>query len=149
MVGPRAFFCPPRLEADSDSLVSESERGPERGVAVVGTLVGFLIFMVLLLFSAQLLLRLYATSALTSAATGAAETVAESSDPEGSVASAEEAARAQLGTFGSTRTTFVWKEVDAQQVVLEVQGVSPGFLPMPAAWRTIDRTVTIRTERFR
>ena len=134
---------------DSDRLISQSERSGEHGTAVVGTLVGFLIFMVLLLFSAQLLLRLYATSALTSAATGAAESVAQSPDPQASVAAAEESARSQLGTYGSTRTTFVWKEVDAQQVVLEIQGASPGFLPLPAAWRTIDRTVTIRTERFR
>jgi hypothetical protein len=131
------------MGADRDCSMSES------GTAVVGTLVGFLIFMVLLLFSAQVLLRLYATSALTSAATGAAESVAQSPDPQGSVAAAEESARHQLGTYGSTRTTFVWKEVDAQQVVLEIEGRSPGFLPLPAAWRTIDRTVTIRTERFR
>jgi Flp pilus assembly protein TadG len=138
-----------RLVRGANHLVARKGSSVERGTAVVGTLVGFLIFIVLLLFSAQLIIRMYATSALTSAATGAAESVAESPDPQARVAAAEESARSQLGTYGSTRTTFVWKEVDAQQIVLEVEGTSPGFLPLPAAWRTIDRTVTIRTERFR
>lgn len=105
--------------------------------------------MILLLFSAQMMIRLYATSALTSAATHAAETVAQSPDPAGALAAAEAAARAQLGTFGATRTSFVWKEVDSSQVVLEVKGDAPTLLPLPAPWRTIGRTVTVRTERFR
>lgn len=116
---------------------------------MIGTLVGFLIFMVLLLFSVQVLVHLYATSALTASATTAAEAVADSPDPTAAVGSAEASARAQLGTFGATRTTFDWKEVDGQQVVLEVVGVSPGFLPLPSSWRRIERTVTVRTERFR
>ena len=126
--------------------------GPRRGddgIGLTGTLVGFLIFMTMLLFSAQVLVRLYATSAVTSAATRAAEAVAASPDPIGSVAGAQAAARSQLGTWGATRTRFIWKEVDAQQVVLEVDGVSPGLLPLPVGWRTISRTVTVRTERFR
>jgi hypothetical protein len=115
----------------------------------VGTLVGFSIFLTLMLFSAQFLVRLYATSTLTSAAARAAQQVAESPDPAAAVPDAEAAARADLGPFGATRTRFVWKEADFQQVVLEVTGASPQFLPIPAGWRTIDRTVTVRTERFR
>jgi hypothetical protein len=34
-------------------------------------------------------------------------------------------------------------------VIVEVIGQTPGFLPLPPTWRTIDRTVTVRTERFR
>ncbi len=116
---------------------------------MVGTLVGFLIFMVLLLFSVQVIVRLYATSALTATATRAADAVADAPDPASAVAAAEASARAELGTFGATRTTFDWKEVDGQQVVLEVVGVSPGLLPLPSGWRRIERTVTVRTERFR
>ena len=116
---------------------------------MVGTLVGFLIFMLLLLFSVQILVRLYATSALTASATRAAEAVADAPDPTSAIATAEASARTQLGTFGASRTTFDWKEVDSQQVVLEVVGVSPGFLPLPSSWRRIERTVTVRTERFR
>jgi hypothetical protein len=134
--------------ATTTAEVSPGRGAGDRGIAVVGTIVGFTIFLILLLFSAQVLIRLYATSALTSAATRAAETVAQSPDPAASVPSAESEARSQLGTFGATRTVFIWKEVDDQQVVLEVEGDTPGLLPLPAGWRTIDRTVTVRTERF-
>ena len=121
----------------------------EAGTAIVGTLVGFLIFMVLLLFSVQILVRLYAASALTASATTAADTVASSGDPPAAVPAAESAARSQLGTFGATRTVFEWKEADAQQVVVVVKGRSPAFLPVPASWLAIQRTVAVRTERFR
>jgi hypothetical protein len=121
----------------------------EEGVAIVGTLVGFAIFLTLLLFATQVIVRLYATSALTSAATRAAETVAQSPVPSLAVAGAEAAARAELGTFGRTRTTFVWKEVDGAQIVLEVEGRSPEFLPGVPGWQQIKRTVTVRTEQFR
>ena len=116
---------------------------------MVGTLVGFLIFLLLLLLATQVLVRLYASSALTSAATRAADAVASTPVPETGVAAAEAQARSDLGSFGARHTTFVWKEVDAQQVVLEVQGRSPEFLPGLPGWSRIDRTVTVRTERFR
>ena len=112
-------------------------------------MVGFAIFLVLLLFATQVVVRLYATSALSDAATRAAEVVASSPDPTGSEGPAEVAARHQLGSFGSTHATFVWREVDGRQVVLEVQGRSPEFLPGLPGWSRIDRTVTVRTERFR
>ena len=115
----------------------------------MGTLVGFLVFMILLLFAVQMLVRLYATSTLTSAAAGAAEQVADAPDPLAAAPAAEAAARQQLGSFGATRTTFVWEEINAQQIVLHVRGDSPSFLPLPAGWRIISRTVSVRTERFR
>jgi hypothetical protein len=105
--------------------------------------------LILLLFAAQVIVRLYATSALTSAATRAAETVAQSPDPMRSVGAAEAAARNQLGTFGATRTRFLWKEVDNQQVVLEVEAESPTLLPVPSGWKAINRTVVVRVESFR
>jgi len=128
---------------------AQADAAGEAGTAIVGTLVGFLIFMTLLLFSVQFLVRLYATSTLTAAANTAAEQVADSPDPAAAAPQAEAAAREQLGTFGATHTTFAWLEVDNQQVVLEVHGDSPSFLPLPAGWRSITRTVTVRTERFR
>jgi hypothetical protein len=121
----------------------------DRGTGVVGTLVGFLIFMILLLFCTQVLVRLYATSTLTAAATRAAEDVAESPDPSAAASQAETEARQQLGVFGATRTRFSWLEVGAQQIVLKVQGDTPTLLPLPGNWDSISRTVTIRTERFR
>ena len=124
-------------------------RRPDAGTAIVGTIVGFLILMVLLLFATQLIVRLYAESALTAAATRAAESVATAPSPALEVGAAEAAARGQLGTFGSSHLSFVWEEVDAQQVVLLVRAQSPEFLPGLSAWSRIERMVTIRTERFR
>lgn len=128
-----------------------ADRGgcPEQGVALVGTLVGFAIFLVLLLFATQVMVRLYATSAVSSAATRAAESVAQAPDPAAEVGPAEASARQQLGALGRSRSQFVWQEVDAQQVVLEVTTRSPAFLPGLPAWSRIQRTVTVRTERFR
>jgi hypothetical protein len=133
---------------------ADDPRGPghdqvELGTSIVGTFVGFLIFMILLLFCAQVLVRLYATSTLTAVAARAAEDVAESPDPLRAVPQAETAARQQLGSFGATRTSFDWLEVDGQQIVLEVRGKSPSLLPLPGRWIWITRTITIRTERFR
>jgi hypothetical protein len=111
--------------------------------------VGFAIFLTLLLFSAQVLVRLYATSALSSAATRAAETVAQSPDPLSEIGAAEAQARSSLGSYGTAHTSFAWKEVDGQAVVLEVKASGPRFLPLPSTWGQIRRTVTVRTERFR
>lgn len=116
---------------------------------MVGTLVGFTIFLVLLLFAAQVVVRLYATSVVTSAATRAAETVAEAAVPEAAVPAAQAAAVEQLGSFASQHATFSWREVDGTEVVLNVAARSPEFLPGLADWSRISRTVTIRTERFR
>jgi hypothetical protein len=130
---------------------AQRRHGPpdEQGTAIVGTLVGFVIFMVLLLFGVQTLLHLYATSAVTAAANEAAQQVAtEGGDPSG-VPGAEAAARAELGSFGARRTRFTWIEVDAQQVVVQVTATSPDLLPLSASLDRVSRTVTMRTERFR
>jgi hypothetical protein len=116
---------------------------------VVGTLVGFLIFMVLLLLGVQTLVHLYATSALTAAANEAAQQVATGGGAASEVPAAEAAARAGLGSFGAERTQFDWIEVDDDQVVLRVTAMSPGFLPLSGSLQHISRTVTMRTERFR
>ena len=115
---------------------------------MIGTLVGFLIFMILLLVSVQVLVRLYATSVLTSAAFAAARKVATAPVPLAEVPDAQQAAVAQLGSFGAKHTTFLWREVDGQQIVLQVRARAPGFVPLPGL-RAIERTVTVRTERVR
>lgn len=128
-----------------------SRRGTgERGTAIVGTFIGATIFLVLLLFSVQFLVRLYATSVLTSAAFDAAQEVATSpGNQSDEIAAAEASARLRLGSFGAAHTTFTWEEVDAQRVVLRVQAESPGFVPLPSSYRRIVRTVTVRSEHFR
>lgn len=116
---------------------------------MVGTVIGFAIFMVLLLFATQVIVRLYATSVLTSVATRAAESVAQSPIPAAYEAQAAAAARLELGSFGKRRARFVWEEADARRVVLHVVARSPEFLPGLPGWSRISRTVTVRTERFR
>ncbi len=118
-------------------------------MAIIGTVIGFAIFMVLLLFATQVIVRLYATSVLTSVATRAAESVAQSPVPADDEAQAEASARLELGSFGRRKTRFVWEEADARQVVLHVVAHSPEFLPGLPGWSRIARTVTVRTERFR
>lgn len=131
--------------------MSGASEGPdaEGGTAIVGTLVGFTILMVLLLFSVQVVVRLYATSALTAAADEAAGEVASAPVPAQEVPAAEAQAKGDLGGFGARHTDFDWVEVDGDQVVLRVTARSPEFLPGFAAWSRISRTVTVRTERFR
>jgi hypothetical protein len=120
----------------------------DQGTAVVGTLVGFLMFMILLLVAVQVLVRLYATSAITAAAFSAARRVA--TDPAGvaAVPASQAAAVRQLGSFGAHRTSFLWQEVDGQRVVLRVTADPPGFLHLPGLGPIV-RTVTVRTERIR
>ena len=123
----------------------------ERGAGLVLTLAGVAVFLVLLLFAAQVLIGLYAKSMLTSAAFDAARTVAgaASAGEAGATTQAETSARARLGGFGR-RVAFTWREVGPDRIVLEVQAAAPQFLPLHIApLTTIDRTVIVRVERFR
>ena len=132
--------------------MAASQREGKRGSAGTGlfdTTVGFLIFLTLLMFSAQLLLRLYASSALSSAASHAAEEVAYSPDPASEIVHAEDDARRQLGTFGESRTTFRWGALGGDAIVLTVTGRTPSLVPFDSGWTTISCTVTVRVERFR
>lgn len=116
---------------------------------MVGTLVGAAIFLFFLLLAVQFLVRLYATSVLTSVAFDAARRVAD--DPgnrQAEAVLAADSARRQLGAMGRG-AEVVWREVDAQQVVLRIIAESPAFAPLPASYRRIERTVVVRTERFR
>jgi hypothetical protein len=121
----------------------------ETGEGLVGTLVGFTVFIVLLLLGVQVLIHLYAMSAVTAAANEAAEQVASAGGSASAVPAAQRAAVARLGTFGSRHTHFDWTQLGGQQVTVTVTAESPSFLPLPASYRDIERTVTIRTERFR
>lgn len=116
---------------------------------MVSTFVGFTIMMVVLMFAAQVLVRLYVASVLSATATHAAEQAAFSSDPASAVGPAEADARTAMGRFGAERTSFHWIEADDRWVVLRVSGRSPVFLPWPEEWTQISRTVRVRTERFR
>lgn len=141
----------PAIPADR-ALSGSGRRDGRResaGSGLIDTTVGFLIFLTLLLFSAQLLVRLYASSAIASAASHAAEQVAYSPDPAAEIPVAEAGARRQLGSFGNSRTTFAWGPLGGNVIVLKITGRAPGFVPFDAGWRTITRTVIVRVERLR
>jgi hypothetical protein len=125
-----------------------AERG-QAGTALVGTVFGVAIFLPFRLLAVQTLVHLYAVSVVTAATVDAARTVA--TDPAGARAEvplAESSARRQLGHLGAS-ASFDWVEVDGNQVVLRVRVRSPGFLPFASSLLEIDRTATVRTERFR
>jgi hypothetical protein len=106
------------------------------------------VVLVLVMFAAQVITRLYATSVITASATRAAESVAVSPSPLDAEQPAIGEARSELGSFAVRHARFEWVEVDDQQVVLKVQATVPALVPGPAGWRAISRTVTIRRERF-
>lgn len=146
----RAATSPQDAAAAAPASAAKRRRHTQEGTGIIGTLFGFLFFMLFLLFAVQVLVHLYAASMLTSAAFDAAQQVATSpGDQAAQVPVATAEARQLLGRFGTGQTTFTWEEVNANQVVLQVTAESPGFLPLPPAFRRIQRTVTVRTERFR
>ena len=123
----------------------------EAGTGLIGSVVGITVFLLLLLFAVQVLVRLYATSSLTAAGFDAARRVAATdvATRPAVVAQAEADARRGLGSFGRDHTVFRWQRIDSEEVVLEVKGRPPTFLPLPGWLTEIDRTVRVRTERFR
>jgi hypothetical protein len=123
----------------------------DAGTGLIGTVAGVSIFLLFLLFSVHVRVRLYATSAMTSAAFDAARRVASADAVSRPLAvrQAEADPRRALGSFGRDHTTFTWLAVDGDSVVLEVRGRPPSFLPVSGWLGVIDRTVRVRTERFR
>jgi len=131
---------------------------PEAGVGLVGSLAGVTVFLSLLLFAAQVVLNLYATSAVTAAAFDAARVVAGGDGGPGFELAAEAHARRLLGRYGEN-VTFQWAYPDVDgdgagdEVHLRVQARSAGrLLPrmddrLPFA--SIERTVVVRAERVR
>jgi hypothetical protein len=120
---------------------------------VVATVFGVLVFVVLLLFAAQVLLGLYTTSVVTAATYDAARIVAGADAGTGASARdhAEAGARRQLGRAGHDMT-FAWA-VDDDAVRLTVRVKRPTLLPRSLATGVglgdIVRTVQVRTERAR
>jgi hypothetical protein len=105
----------------------------------------------LLLLAVQVVYDLYATSAVTASAYDAARVVAGSDGGPGATEAAEEGARRALGRYGS-RLSFTWA-TDGDVVQLRVVARNPSFLPAalrrPLGVDVVDRTVRLRTERFR
>ena len=129
-----------------------ARRRSERGGGPLSAWVGFVVFLVLLLFAVQTLTNLYTTSVVTAVAFDAARQVAGAGGGPGSMASAEDQARRSLGRL-SERVTFDWSATDGETVTLRVEAANQSMqLPVvgaPAAFERIDRTVRVRVERFR
>ena len=133
-------------------------RRTERGVGIIASSAGVLVFLVLLLFAAQLIFNLYATSVVNAAGMDAARQVASGEVDHGdsravsaATAAAEGRARSLLGEYGD-QVRFTWT-VDDERVSLRLQVERTKVLPSAVASGVgldeIDRTVTVRTERFR
>lgn len=109
-------------------------RGRDDGAGVVSTFIGAVVFLLFLLFAAQLLLGLYAESVVGAVAYDAAKTAAGA---DGRVGAAEAAARRQLGDAAQ----FTWSvSDDAVRLTIRVPRWGRGH---------VVRTVRVRTERVR
>jgi hypothetical protein len=110
---------------------------------------GVAIFLGFLLFAVQVLVHLFATSAVTAAAFDVARAVA-ADDGIGRV-EAEANARDLLGAYGD-RVTFTWAETP-DEVVLTVTGPTPAPLLEAVAdlgaFDGIRREIRVRKEGFR
>lgn len=127
-------------------------RRDESGTGVISTTLGAGVFLLLMLFAAQVLVGLYASSVVNAAAYDAAKSVAGSDGGEAARADAERNAQSQLGTYG-TRVTFDWSASTDDTVRLIIHSPRPTFLPAaltgPVGLGDIVREVTVRREKIR
>jgi hypothetical protein len=120
----------------------------ERGGGPISIWVGFSVFLVMLLFAAQVLFNLYAASVVTAVSYDAARRVAGSDGGTSYMAEAEAKARVSLGRY-ERWVEFDWDGTTDEEVVLRVQADTPSLLPAATGLDRLDRTIRIRVERFR
>jgi hypothetical protein len=131
----------------------------EHGTGLISTIAGVAVFLAFLLFAVQLLMNLYATSAVTDAAWDGARHVAgarvDHSDAiavAAAEATAEVRMRAELGRFAD-RVIFDWSATGVEVVSVRVRGTTPRFglpgLSGPLRFDVIDRSVHVRVETIR
>ena len=120
----------------------------EAGASTVGSVFGVLIFLIFLLFSAQVLIHLYGTSTVSAVTFDNARLVAT-----GELTEDEAGARirTQLGDYGDEVIVDVAGST-AEDVVVQVAGPSPArlvtFVTTLAGLDGIERTVRVRVEDF-
>jgi Flp pilus assembly protein TadG len=126
--------------------------GADRGAGLVSTLAGTLVFIVLLLFAAQVLLNLYAASVVTAAAFDAARVVAGSDAGLAAAGDAQTQADGVLGRYAE-HVSWDWSGSDDEMIDVHVVAENPNkLLPGLAgrlAFDRLDRHVRVRVERFR
>jgi hypothetical protein len=126
-----------------------------RGTGAVSTVAGVAAFLLFLLFAVQLLVNLYAASAVTAAGFDAARTVASRHVDHGDPASVLAAQQVADGRFRSllgrsADTAELRWSVDQERVRLHVRVEAPAVLPTSLGHRVafgrIERTFEVRVE---
>ena len=124
----------------------------EAGAGIISSVIGVLVFLVLLLFAVQVIYGLYATSVVTAVTYDAAKAVAGSDGGDQARAVAQRTAVRQLGRYGSD-VEFDWDASDADAIRLEVRARRPTVLPRQLVGDSflgeIVRTVRVRRETVR
>ncbi len=136
----------------STTSAAEPARASELGTGLLGSVVGVTVFLVLLLFAVQLVLNLYATSAVTGVAYEAARIVAGEAGGDAAVPEADVHARALLGRFATHggQLELSWDLSSQDWVRVTVRASRPSLLvhvPMP--FERVERTITVRREHVR
>jgi len=129
-------------------LSRTSTTSGEVGAGLIGSIVGVTVFLTLLLFAVQLALNLYATSAVSAVAWDAAREVALAGDPD----RAEQRARSILDPYEERggQLSFDWDVSRDDVVVLHVVAErEPLLANIRFPFQRVERTVTVRWERFR
>jgi hypothetical protein len=130
----------------------------DRGVGMVSTAAGFLVFLVFLLLAVQVLYGLYATSTVRGALNDAASRAANGVAGEAELARLADDAERSLGPMGGRTTILLRLEDDDADGVPDVVVGSaladpPRFVPPGlsgiAGLDDIDVSVRVRIERFR
>ena len=118
----------------------------EAGVGLVSSIAGIFVFLAFLLFAAQVLVHLFATSFVNAAAFDAARMASGSA---GDSAQARAHGMDVLGSFAARVSTFD-VAVGDESVTVHVQARSPALLPAMFGTAinasSIDRRVTLRRE---
>lgn len=137
------------------SASSRTGSASDRGVGLIASASGVLVFLVFLTFAVQLLFGLYATSMVTAVAADATQRAASTDGAPLEVIEAD--ARASLGRVGDT-ATFQWSREDTDAdgiddtIVLAVTIDPPRFVPASLGDATgfgqIQRTARARVEQL-
>ncbi|MGH9186651.1 MAG: hypothetical protein ACRD0U_12685 [Acidimicrobiales bacterium] len=143
----------PDEPAIASSFGAPSTEEGDHGAGLIGTIAGVTVFLAFLLFAVQLLVNLYAASAVTSVGFDAVRRVASAPD-RGELARIEAEARIRqsLGrAYGDIQLD--WDLSDPDVVRLRVRAENPNFLPAgldgPLPFDAVDRDFTVRVEEFR
>ena len=145
------------MRTDGGAWRGRGDGSCQRGSGLFGTLMGFTVFMLLLVAAVQVLFNLYATTVVTGAAFDAARQVAgydHADDRCGATAEAESALRRRLGRYlDRGAITLAWACDDLERVRLAFEADHPSILPealrdLGGLGRT-RRVVEVRSEDLR